>query len=161
MKHSFSVLSQICQRTTRRQSFTKNLKKVDTTLSHLSHMSQNRHPSPKSPKSHKTQKFFFKKCPTHSWELSMYCTAGAVFKSFFSKTVPHHFRFQPKNLIFLVQNSKIIKYFFSKSVPHNPHLLFKLYTSCSCCLISLRFQYQTNLLLIVLNCLKNEAIQYS
>ena len=35
-------------------------------------------------------------------------------QNFFSKTVPHHFRFWPKTLVFLVQNSKNIKYYFQK-----------------------------------------------
>ncbi len=46
-------------------------------------------------------------------------------QNFFSKSVPHHFRFLPKTPIFLVKNSKTIKNFFSKSVPQAPG-------SCQC-----------------------------
>ncbi len=67
------------------------------------------------------QSFFSKSVP-QTWELSMYCTAGAVHKIFFPKSVPH-----PRGSCQCIAPSvRCSKFFFSKIVPHNPHYVVQV-----------------------------------
>ncbi len=101
MKHSFSVLSQICQRTTRRQSCT------------MSHLSQNCQTSPKSHKSHKTQNIFSKTVP-HAPGSCQCITPPARCKKIFQKLSQPTSVFNQKNSILWSKTPKSSNNFFQK-----------------------------------------------